>query len=203
MKTLHSLAATLVGICLLTLTTQSAFAQFSVGINGSAAFSDVKNSDTFYGGGLNAKIFPSSKLAIGVGVKAFGEKYDFSVANQNFQYTSSIIPITAMLDYYLSDGFLRPYVGVDAGVYATGYRIKFNGQESSKISSTNAGAAPKIGLMLALGNLGIFAEGAYNFIFGNKDGSVNLGGVNNISFDNTSKFFTVNVGVQIGVPSSK
>ncbi|MGA0558416.1 hypothetical protein ACO2Q8_17275 [Larkinella sp. VNQ87] len=177
-------------------------AQFSVGINGSLASSDAEGSDTFYGGGINAKLFPTSKLALGLGVKAFGENYTYTVGGQSLEITNSIIPVTAMVEYYFTDGFLRPYLGAEAGVYATGYRVKFGSQESSKINSTHAGVAPKVGLVLALGNLGIFAEGGYNILFGNKDGSANVGSIGNVNFDRTSQFFTVNVGIQIGIPKS-
>lgn len=180
-----------------------ALAQFSVGINGSAAFSDIKGSETTYGGGLNAKIFLGSKLDVGIGIKALGESRSFSAGGQTLEYSAAIIPITALIDYYFTEGVLRPYVGAEVGAYSVGTRIKFNGQESSKIYSTNAGIAPKVGLMLAVGNLGIFAEGAYNVIFGNNDGSANIGSVGNINFEETSRFFAVNVGIQIGIPKRK
>ncbi|QHV94187.1 hypothetical protein [Spirosoma endbachense] len=203
MKKLQSTFAILTSVCLFVLIAHSALAQFSVGINGSVASSDVEGSETFYGGGLNAKIFPTSNFAIGLGIKAFGESRKFSAAGQTLEYSAGIIPITALVDYYFTDGFLRPYVGAEVGVYAVASSIKFNGQESSKVNSTNGGVAPKIGLLLAIGNLGIFAEGAYNIIFGNKDGNANVGGLNNVNFDKTSKFFTVNVGLQIGIPGGK
>ena len=188
------------GICLLTFTPGRA--QFSVGVHGSLASDDVKGSNTFYGGGAFAKIYLSSKLDIGVGVKAFGESHSFSAGGQNLDISAGIIPITGMIDYYFTDGFLRPYIGAEAGVYSTAYRIKFNGQETSKVTSTNAGVAPKVGLVLALGNLGIFAEGAYNIMFGNKNGSTDVGGVGNVNFDTTTKFFMLNVGIQIGLPKT-
>ncbi|GAB4039176.1 hypothetical protein [Spirosoma jeollabukense] len=198
---MKKISIAVLGIFLLALT--PSFAQFSVGINGSAAFSDVQNSKTIYGGGLNAKIFLGSKLDVGIGVKAFGESRSFSAAGQTLEYSAAIIPITALIDYYFTEGVLRPYVGAEVGAYSVGTRIKFNGQESSKINSTNAGVAPKVGLMLAVGNLGIFAEGAYNIIFGNNDGSASVGTIGNVNFDQTSKFFTVNVGLQIGIPKMK
>ena len=201
MKRIYVGFIAVLGMCLLTLT--PSFAQFSVGINGSAAFSDVQNSKTIYGGGLNAKIFLGSKLDVGIGVKAFGESRSFSAGGQTLDYSAAIIPITAQIDYYFTEGILRPYIGAEVGAYSVGTRIKFNGQESSKINSTNAGVAPKVGLMLAVGNLGIFAEGAYNIIFGNNNGSANVGTIGNVNFDQTSKFFTVNVGLQIGIPKIK
>ncbi|WP_420147665.1 hypothetical protein [Spirosoma sp.] len=178
----------------------SSQAQFSVGAHGSLATGDAQGSETFYGGGAFAKIYLSSRFDVGVGVKAFGESRSFNAGGQNLELSAGIIPVTGMIDYYFTDGFLRPYIGAEAGVYSTAYRVKFNGQETSKVTTTNAGVAPKVGLVLALGNLGIFAEGAYNFMFGNNDGSANVGGVGNINFDRTAKFFTLNVGLQIGLP---
>ncbi|MBD2754431.1 porin family protein [Spirosoma validum] len=191
----------LVSICL--LSALPGRAQFSVGLHGSLASGDAKGSETFYGGGINAKLFLSSKLDIGIGLKAFGENRKFEAVGQSLEYSAGIIPITGMIDYYFTDSFLRPYIGAEVGVYATGYRIKFNNQETSKVNSTNVGVAPKVGLMLALGNLGIFAEGDYNIMFGNKDGSANVGGVGNVNFDRTTKFFMLNVGIQIGIPTTK
>ncbi|GAB4020546.1 hypothetical protein [Spirosoma koreense] len=194
------LAVTLV-IGLLALTPVRA--QFSVGAHGSLASSDVEGSNTLYGGGLFAKIYLSSQFDVGIGVKAFGETRSFSAVGQTLEYSAGIIPVTGMIDYYFTDGVLRPYIGAEAGVYSTAYRIKFNSQETSKVTSTNVGVAPKVGLVLALGNLGIFAEGAYNLMFGNKNGSATVGNLGNVNFDRTSKFFTLNVGLQIGLPTAK
>lgn len=188
-------------ICFITLT--PSFAQFSVGLHGSLVSEEVKGSDAYLGGGLNAKIFLSPRFDIGVGIKAFGESQDFGGAGQNYGYTAAVIPITGMVDYYLSDGFLRPYIGAEAGIYATAYTIKLNGQETSKVNSTRFGVAPKVGLLMVLGNLGIFAEADYHILFGNKNESVNVGSANNINFDKNTKYLMLNLGIQIGIPTSK
>lgn len=201
MKKIYSSFCAILGFALLVLT--PAFAQFSVGINGSAAFSNVRNSNTFYGGGLNAKFFLSPKIDVGVGIKAFGESRNISAGGQTLNYLEAIIPITAQIDYYLAEGFLRPYIGAEVGAYAIGTEITLNGQESSKIRANHAGVAPKVGLMLAIGNLGIFAESAYNVVFDNSNGSAYVGKIGNVNFDKTSKFFTVNVGIQVGIPRMK
>jgi hypothetical protein len=176
------------------------FAQFSLGVQGGVAKSNVEDSKTIAGGGVNLRVFASPQFAIGVAGKVYADGSKYTVAGQTFETTGAVIPVTGTLDYFFTTGAIRPYVGGDAGVYFSGYNAKFNGNtilESEKRS--NFGAAPRAGLLFAFGNMGIQIEGIYHFVFGNKDYSATTGSASNVDFESTSKFGGVNVGLIFGI----
>lgn len=188
-------------IVLVILTISSAsFAQFSLGLQGGIAKSNVEDSKTVAGGGVNLRVFASPQFAVGVAGKIYADGSDYTVAGQTLRTTGTLTPVTGTLDYYFATGPIRPYIGGDAGVYFSKYDAKYNGNtifESSRHS--NFGAAPRAGLVFAFGNLGIQVEGIYHFVFGNKNHSSTTGSADNIDFESTSKFGGVNVGVIFGL----
>ncbi|MEA5405167.1 hypothetical protein VB776_19685 [Arcicella sp. DC2W] len=176
----------------LVATTQKAAAQFSLGIHGSYFAPDAKDAKGLYGAGLQAKVFVTEQFAVGVGVKSIKEEFN----GTGYQFTNNIVPITGMFEYYLTKGIVRPYVGAEAGVFRSTLKGNVLGV-NSETTSSKFGAAPKFGIAIPVGNLGIFAEGTYNFIFDNKDGS-NNGSPSNADFSTSSKFFMVNAGLTFG-----
>ncbi|TLV02858.1 outer membrane beta-barrel protein [Dyadobacter luticola] len=187
-------------VALVATMSSASFAQFSLGLQGGIAKSDVKDSKTVAGGGVNLRVFTSSQFAVGVAGKIYADGSDYRVAGQTLSTKGTLMPVTGTVDYYFADGIIRPYVGGDAGVYFSKYDAKFNGNtvlESSKHS--NFGAAPRAGLVFAFGNIGIQVEGIYHFVFGNKNHDSTTGSANNIDFESTSKFGGVNVGVIFGL----
>ncbi len=187
-------------VALIMTATSASYAQFSLGLQGGVAKSNVEDSKTVAGGGVNLRVFASPQFAIGVAGKIYADGSDYRVAGQNLSTTGTLMPVTGTLDYFFTTGVIRPYVGGDAGVYFSKYDAKWNGNtvlESSKHS--NFGAAPRAGLLFAFGNLGIQVEGIYHFVFGNKNHSSQTGSVDNIDFESTSKFGGVNVGVIFGL----
>lgn len=179
----------------------AANAQFSLGLQGGIAKSDVEDSKTVAGGGANLRVFTSPQFAFGIAGKIYADGSDYTFAGQNLTSTVTLTPVTGTLDYYFTEGgLLRPYIGADAGVYFSKYDAKLNGNtilESSRHS--NFGAAPRAGLIFAFGNMGIQVEGIYHFVFGNKNHSSTTGSAGNIDFESTSKFGGVNVGVIFGL----
>ena len=193
---IHSLAV----MAFLLTVSSAVHAQFSLGLQGGIAKSNVEDSKTVAGGGVNLRVFTSPNFAFGVAGKIYADGSDYTVAGQTISTTGTLTPVTGTLDYYFLDGFLRPYVGADAGVYFSKYDAKYNGNtflESSKHS--NFGAAPRAGIIFAFGNLGIQVEGIYHFVFGNKNHDATTGGPGNVDFESTSKFGGVNVGVIFGL----
>lgn len=176
----------------LVATTQKAAAQFSLGIHGSYFAPDAKDAKGLYGAGLQAKVFVTEQFAVGVGVKSIKEEFK----GTGYDFTNTIVPITGMFEYYLTKGVVRPYVGAEAGVFTSTLKGNVLGV-NSETTSSKFGAAPKFGIAIPVGNLGIFAEGTYNFIFDNKDGS-NNGSPGNADFSTSSKFFMVNAGLTFG-----
>lgn len=176
------------------------YAQFSLGLQGGLAKSNVEDSKTVAGGGVNLRVFTSPNFAFGVAGKIYADGSDYTVAGQTLSSTGRLMPVTGTIDYFFTEGVIRPYVGGDAGIYFSKYDAKFNGNtivESSKHS--NFGAAPRAGLIFAFGNVGIQVEGIYHFVFGNKNHGSTTGSPNNIDFESTSNFGGVNVGVIFGL----
>jgi len=177
-----------------------AFAQFSLGLQGGLAKSNVEDSKTIAGGGVNLRVFTSPQFAFGIAGKIYADGSDYRIAGQTLSSTGTLIPVTGTLDYFFLPGLIRPYVGGDAGIYFSKYKAEFNGNtiiESSKHS--NFGAAPRAGILFAFGNLGIQVEGIYHFVFGNKDHSSTTGSAGNVDFESTSNFGGVNVGIIFGI----
>jgi len=178
----------------------TASAQLSLGVQGGLAKSDVENSKTIVGGGVNLRVFASPQFAVGVAGKLYADGSEYTLAGQNLETKGKLIPITGTVDYFFLDGAVRPYVGGDAGVYLSSYKAEFNNRTilESKTRS-NFGAAPRLGVVFAFGNVGLQIEGIYHFVFGNQDRSANTGSANNIDFESTSKFGGVNVGLIFGL----
>ena len=182
------------------LINSAGFAQLSLGLQGGLAKSDIEDSKTIAGGGVNLRVFASPNFAFGVAGKIYADGSDYRVAGQTLSTTGTLMPVTGTLDYYFLTGLIRPYIGADAGVYFSKYDAKYNGNtilESSRHS--NFGAAPRAGLVFAFGNLGIQVEGIYHFVFGNENHRSTTGSVNNVDFESTSQFGGVNVGVIFGL----
>ncbi|HEV7379020.1 MAG TPA: hypothetical protein VGN64_04455 [Dyadobacter sp.] len=180
--------------------TTASHAQFSLGLQGGVAKSNVEDSKTIGGGGINFRVFASPHLALGVAGKIYADGSKYTIAGQTIETTGVVMPLTGTVDYFITRGFVRPYIGGDAGVYFSGYDARLNGNsvfESDK--NSNFGAAPRAGLVFAFGNLGIQVEGIYHFVFGNKNHSATTGTANNVDFKSTSKFGGVNVGLIFGL----
>jgi hypothetical protein len=105
-------------IVLVILTISSAsFAQFSLGLQGGIAKSNVEDSKTVAGGGVNLRVFASPQFAIGVAGKIYADGSDYTIAGQTLRTRGTLTPVTGTLDYFFATGVLRPYIGGDAGVY--------------------------------------------------------------------------------------
>jgi hypothetical protein len=195
-----TLIRSLAFVVVLVAASTASYAQFSLGLQGGIAKSDVEDSKTVAGGGVNLRVFTSPKFAVGVAGKIYADGSDYTIAGQTLSSTGTLMPVTGTVDYFFAEGLLRPYIGGDAGVYFSKYDAKFNGNtiiESSRHS--NFGAAPRAGLLFAFGNLGIQVEGIYHFVFGNKNHGSTTGNPNNVDFESTSQFGGVNVGVIFGL----
>jgi len=182
----------------------SGFAQLSLGLQGGLAKSNRDNSKTIAGGGVNLRGFLSPNFAIGVAGKIYADGTDYTVAGQTLSFTGTVVPVTGTLDYYFTQGVIRPYIGGDAGMYFSKYNAKYNGNtiaESSKHS--NFGTAPRLGVVFAFGNVGLQIEGIYHFIYGNKNNSGQTGSADNVDFESTSQFGGVNVGLIFGLGRAK
>lgn len=175
-----------------------ASAQPSISLHGSYGFSDQADiSNGLYGGGAQLRFFLGPRVAVGATAKVFTEDLEITPSTASVETSSSIIPISGLIEYYFTDKGIRPYLGTEAGVYFM--KLKSG---DLKATASNFGIAPKLGVQIPLGKtFGVFAEGAYNIVFGN-DNTLNVGNANNVDFNNSSKFFTLQAGIIIGLGSS-
>ncbi|MFT4032110.1 MAG: outer membrane beta-barrel protein [Siphonobacter sp.] len=188
-------------VALLATFSFSSFAQVGFTLHGTMAAPNLDGAEAKPGVGAGLKAFLGKNVAVGVAAKYISLSYDYdqSVGN-NLDNKGSLVPLTGTLDIYLTRGAVRPYIGGEAGAYIRTIKVNLAGEQIAKETQTKFGAAPKVGVAFALGGVGLFAEGSYNFIFGSKDGSANTGSVSNISWENPSKLWAVNVGVTFGFP---
>ena len=188
--------------------TVSALAQVSFSLHGSATSPSLNRDDieseTNLGGGAMLKFFLGPNVAVGAAAKYIVTNYTRvggGGIGSGVEFIGSMIPVTGTLDFYLSRSVVRPYLGVEAGPYFNRADFRVNGNEAGSTNVTRLGAAPKVGLLFALGGVGIFAEGQYHFIFGSDDGSLNTS-VGNINYNNPTKVWGLNFGLTFGIPKT-
>lgn len=200
MKTPQVLYCTLFSLFLLNLS-QKSTAQVAFTLHGTGVTSTLDDAKVKPGVGVAAKMYFSPRVALGVSAKYLGLAYDeHQSLGVNLRNKGSIVPLTGMFEYYLTDGFIRPYLGVEAGAYLRTVKVDFQGEQVAKQKDTRFGAAPKAGVALSFGGIGVFAEGSYHLLFGNKNGSTTIGSANNINWQNPNRLWAVNVGLTFGFP---
>ena len=192
MKTITTLSL------LLSLTMGFVRAQPSLAVHGSYGFSGQDASNGLWGGGAQLRLFLGPRLAVGAAVRSYGETIKFESNSIQIETKSTITPITGLLEFYLTDNGFRPYVGTEAGLYFL--NIKYR---DINASASRFGVAPKVGFQLPFSNaFGLLIEGAYNIVFGNKNG-IDVGSSSNIDLNSSDKFFSVNAGISIGLGARK
>ena len=189
----------------LTVFTSYSYSQVQIGVHGSR-LEGTGSSQWGFGG--NVKFLIADKFAIGLAARGYPKNMkaeDFSYGGNNYKmlHGNSIVPVTASLDYYFGKAPVRPYLGVDAGAYFRQHVVSItqnNGSSSYYNTSdkkTFFGAAPRAGLNVELGPVGIFGQAGYNFLFGSgsKDDITVPGITTGLDTKPTDKFWTFDVGV--------
>lgn len=190
------------------------YSQVQIGLHGSR-LQGTNTSQWGFGG--NVKFLIADKFAIGVAARAYPNKDmkadNFSSGGVDYKMVrgNTIVPVTASLDYYFGKAPVRPYLGVDAGAYFRKQVVaisKADGSSSSYSTSdkgTFFGAAPRAGLNIELGPVGIFGQAGYNFLFGSgsKDNLTVPGLNSDIDTKPVDKFWTFDVGIFFKIGGSK
>lgn len=201
-KFLCMLSATLI----LTFAAGVSYSQVQIGLHGSR-LEGTNVSQWGFGG--NVKFLIADKFAIGVAARAYPNKdmktVNFSSGGNNYKMVkgNTIVPVTASLDYYFGKAPIRPYLGVDAGAYFRKQIVAISNAEgnSSAYNTTDKGtffgAAPRAGLNIELGPVGIFGQAGYNFLFGSgsKDNLTIPGFNSDIDTKPVDKFWTFDAGI--------
>lgn len=146
--------ALIILICSL-LTTARLCAQIQVGVTGNYSGSVGRYAsfaDGFWGGGLTARYFLKPQLAVGLNTRYFTHGESFSTSFAQINTRSAELRLTGEVDYFLTKAKLRPYVGIETGLYRSTFRLDTNvpAVETTTFSNTNFGFAPKIGLQYAI-----------------------------------------------------
>lgn len=189
--------------CFIVAFTFKSYAQVSVGLQGGAARSTKSDLDML-GFGVNLRIHATPHLAIGAAAKVYAGSNEYGSGSSQYKLINGIIPVTGTVDYYFSTGVVRPYIGGDAGVYISNYAIEQNDDRIYESSNyKNFGAAPRAGIIFALGNIGLQVEGIYHCIFNNKNHQATTGNLGNVNFKSSSQALGVNVGLIIGLNRKK
>jgi hypothetical protein len=189
----------------LTVFTSYSYSQVQIGLHGSR-LEGTNSSQWGFGG--NIKFLVADKFAIGVAARGYpknmkSENFDYGGNNYKMLHGNSIVPVTASLDYYFGKAPVRPYLGVDAGAYFRQHVVSItqnNGSSSYYNTSdkkTFFGAAPRAGLNIELGPVGIFGQAGYNFLFGSgsKDDITVPGITTGLDTKPIDKFWTFDVGL--------
>jgi len=189
----------------LTVFTSYSYSQVQIGLHGSR-LEGTGSSQWGFGG--NIKFLVADKFAIGVAARGYpknmkSENFDYGGNNYKMLHGNSIVPVTASLDYYFGKAPVRPYLGVDVGAYFRQHVVSItqnNGSSSYYNTSdkkTFFGAAPRAGLNIELGPVGIFGQAGYNFLFGSgsKDDITVPGITTGLDTKPVDKFWTFDVGL--------
>lgn len=208
-RLLHLVSAT----AFLLLCSSVAFSQVQIGVHGSRLEGTGASQ---WGFGGNFKVLLADKFAIGASVRAYPkdmktEQVNWGGTNYKIARGNTIVPVTGSLDYYFGKAPVRPYLGADVGAYFTQYVFSMtqdNGSSSYYNTSnkkTYFGAAPRAGVNIELGPVGIFGQAGYNMLFGSGDkDEITVPGVNNpIDTKATDKFWSFDVGLFFKIGGGK
>lgn len=118
----------LVGALLLSIQVK---AQFQVNVNGNylaPTESGSSFSDGLWGGGVTLRYFVSTKLAVGLNgryfMKSNSANFDPGISGGLVKASLNILMVTGQAEYFFSESALRPYVGVEAGLYRAGATVE-------------------------------------------------------------------------------
>jgi outer membrane protein W len=181
MKNTIKLTASLLLVVSTLLLSSQAQAQFQVNLNGNYLVpteSGASFSDGLWGGGVTLRYFVNPNLAIGVNGRYFTKSNSASFDpgggfGASLKASINLLMVTGQAEYFFSESALRPYVGLEAGLYRAAANVEITGggqTVKSSDSDSQFGLAPKVGLQYAISPaLGVNADAGYHIVFGNGD----------------------------------
>ena len=155
-------------IALATVGTFSAEAQISIGgsLGVNMPLSDFGDSKTGFSTGLGIGLQGRYDLNDNMKVGLNTGYYSFS-AQVSDKITFRVIPVVAVFDYYLMTEGVKPYVGLDFGMYLG--QLALDGKTDDIDPINKFGIAPHAGVAYEVNDmLDVFGNVGYNMIF-NKD----------------------------------
>lgn len=172
-----TLKTTAIAIALFAFVSTCSYAQFQLNVSGVRSLpiqQGMTLNDGTWGTGVTVRYFTSPRVAVGVNARYFTQRSEFGAGT--FRSNSRSLITTGQVEYFFSTRRLRPYVGLEAGLYASNYTSSFydsgsmSPRESFSGTSRNFGVSPKAGLQWSITPLvGINTELGYHYVFDGND----------------------------------
>ncbi|MEI6683713.1 MAG: outer membrane beta-barrel protein [Bacteroidota bacterium] len=146
-----------------------AAAQFNSGVNVGLVIPTGDMSDVLklgFGGHINASYVIADHLPIGlnVGYEHFPGPSE-TVHGITVTSSATIVPVTAFLQYRITDSKVQPFLGSDFGMYLETAKATASGISAST-SQTHFGIAPTLGVLISMSDqIALDVHGKYNMIF--------------------------------------
>lgn len=179
MKNTNKVATSLLFVVSTLLLSGQAKAQFQANVTGNylaPTESGSSFSDGIWGGGVTLRYFLSPNLAVGLNGRYFTTKNSASFdlgsgagIGGSVKASANLLMVTGQAEYFFSTSALRPYVGLEAGLYRAAVSAEISdGYQTLKLSDSgsNFGIAPKVGLQYAISPaFGVNADAGYHIVF--------------------------------------
>lgn len=150
------------------LSSKSVYAQLQINPISGFITSVEKGSsfgDGMWGGGVTVRYFINPRLAVGVNGRYFSKSSTFYFGTELVRSRNNSIMVTGQLEYFLTQRRLRPYIGVESGLYADRSRNETSGRPTIHYAGNYFGGAPKIGFQYSIiPTIGINLDAGYHFI---------------------------------------
>ncbi|WP_288424293.1 outer membrane beta-barrel protein [uncultured Spirosoma sp.] len=169
--------ATALVIALSVFVSTRSFAQFQLNVAGVRSIPIQRGmtlNDGTWGTGVTVRYFINPRVAVGVNARYFTQRSEFGAGT--FRSNSRSLMTTGQVEYFFSTRRLRPYVGLEAGLYTSNNTTEFydygstSPRETFSGTSRNVGLSPKAGLQWSITqSVGVNAELGYHYIFDGND----------------------------------
>ncbi|MCK8494968.1 porin family protein [Spirosoma sp. RP8] len=179
MKNTVKLTASLLLVVSALLLSPQAQAQFQANLTGNylaSTESGASFSDGQWGGGATLRYFVKPNFAIGLNGRYFTSNSSAIIpfdpqsgAISSIKASANLLMVTGQAEYFFSQSALRPYAGLEAGLYRSATKVEISDGYNTFKASDSAnkfGIAPKVGLQYALSPVvGINVDAGYHIVF--------------------------------------
>jgi len=129
----------------------------------------------YFGGGISGEFIPTPHIGFGLSAGYYAYQLELSEFGVKTKTTASLIPIALTSKFYIMTKNVQPYIGVDAGLYIVGLKMKVEGVKASA-SESFFGLAPVTGIQIKLSNaLALDVNAKCNLIFIEGEIGYNIG----------------------------
>ena len=166
------------------LSVVTASAQIKVGLNGGVGIPMGNDADvmkTGFGGGISAEYLVTPNIGVGLSYSfnSFGLKDEYleimDMVGVDASFSISPTVLTGRY-YFQPENSIKPYAGLDLGIYSQKMSMKVLGFSVGSISTSDFGLAPVVGLQFGLSQkLALDVNAKYHYVFTEGDSSSFIG----------------------------